>query len=164
MILDPYSFFFGRDLLQQHIEELSLDTEDHIKWLCCLEEFPFSLNTHYLSEYQSKFLAHYRAARQSYDKSNLHTTINGYSPNAPQLHRNGTYTTPQPTGVGKVLAGLVEINMPGVKPEDLFKLLSPDPMEPALLIMADVRAYFQGRQFITHTKAKFTHLNCFLNH
>jgi hypothetical protein len=49
-----------------------------------------------------------------------------------------------PSGVSKVLAGLVDIGMVGVQPEDLPKLLPSDEMEPALDIMADVRSYFQG--------------------
>lgn len=49
-----------------------------------------------------------------------------------------------PTGIAKVLAGLAEMGINGVKPEDLPKLLPADKMEPALAIMADVRAYFQG--------------------
>ena len=49
-----------------------------------------------------------------------------------------------PTGVGKVLAGLAEMGLTQVKAEDIPKLLPPDKMEPALHIMSDVRAYFQG--------------------
>ena len=138
-------------------------TEDRIKWLCSLEEYPFSLNTHYLSDYQSNFLSHYRAARQKYDQSNLLTTVNAYSPDSvSQVHHSGRGGY-MPTGVGKVLAGLLEINMSGVKPEDLLKLLPPDPMDPALIIMADVRAYFQGRRFVMCTKTDYTHINTFLN-
>lgn len=131
-------------------------TEDRIKWLCCLEEYPFTLNTHYLSDYQSKFLAHYRAARQKYDESNLLTTVNAYSPDVAQVYNSGRgYNASQPTGVGKVLAGLLEIKMSGVKPEDLLKLLPPDPMDPALVIMADVRAYFQGKRVCQAYKGRF---------
>jgi hypothetical protein len=165
-MLDLHLFSYSprRTLLQQRIRELCVATEDRIKWLCCLEEYPFTLNTHYLSDYQSKFLAHYRAARQKYDESNLLNTITAYSPDVTQIHTSkGTYIPP-PTGVGKVLAGLLEIRMSGVKPEDLLKLLPPDPMDPALVIMADVRAYFQGKWFVIHKKAVFTHINSFLNH
>ena len=52
----------------------------------------------------------------------------------------------EPTGIAKVLAGLAEIGMMGVKADDLPKLLPPDRMAPALEIMADVQAYFQGIQ------------------
>ena len=55
---------------------------------------------------------------------------------------------PAQTGMAKVLAGLAELGVVGVKPEDIPKLLPPDRMEPALVIMADVRAYFQGSYFV----------------
>ncbi|KJA28733.1 hypothetical protein HYPSUDRAFT_61585 [Hypholoma sublateritium FD-334 SS-4] len=45
--------------------------------------------------------------------------------------------------VKKVLSGLAEMGMEGVTEGDLPKLLPADGMEPALAIMADVRAYFQ---------------------
>ena len=48
------------------------------------------------------------------------------------------------TGITKVLTGLAEIGMSGIEPEQLPRLLPPDRMEPALVIMAEVRAYFQG--------------------
>jgi hypothetical protein len=58
--------------------------------------------------------------------------------------RKSGHPEPSLTGMAKVLAGLAEIGIHGVKPEDLAKLIPPDAMEPALNIMADVRAYFQG--------------------
>lgn len=42
------------------------------------------------------------------------------------------------------MAALVEMGITGIKPEDLFKILPTDQMAPAIDIMADVRAYFQG--------------------
>jgi len=167
MVENLHLFLYSpcRTLLQQRIGELCMATEDRIKWLCSLEEYPFSLNTHYLSDYQSKFLAHYRAARQKYDQSNLLATVNAYSPDSMfQLHSSGkgTYVAASPTGVGKVLAGLLEIKMSGVKPEDLLKLLPSDPIDPALIIMADVRAYFQGKRFVMCTKVDYTDINFFL--
>ena len=59
--------------------------------------------------------------------------------------RQAELTEPtEPTGVRKVLAGLREMGLTQVKAEDIAKLLPPDKMEPALHIMSDVRAYFQG--------------------
>lgn len=123
-------------------------TEERIIWLIKLEELPFSLNTHYLSDYRSKFLSHYRAAREKYECKNVIDAIKSYNEQSQQpvtftTNRNGS-VVPPPTGIGKVLAGLAEIGMSGVNAHDLAKLLPPDPMEPALNIMADVRAYFQG--------------------
>ena len=47
-------------------------------------------------------------------------------------------------GLAKVLTGLAEMGLAGIKPEDIPKLFPPDRMEPAIHIMSDVRAYFQG--------------------
>ncbi|KIM36795.1 hypothetical protein M413DRAFT_448928 [Hebeloma cylindrosporum] len=144
---------FGQGLLEQrvksivhhHLKQCLERAEERIAWLLGLEDLPFSLNTHYLSDYKSKFLAHYRAARQYYGQPTLVKAIQGYG-------KNQTSQTPdswgqpqpnEPTGIAKVLAGLAEIGMTGVKAEDLPKLLPPDRMAPALEIMSDVRAYFQ---------------------
>ena len=42
------------------------------------------------------------------------------------------------------MSGLSDIGINGVTPADLAKLLPPDRFSPALEIMAEVRAYFQG--------------------
>ena len=55
------------------------------------------------------------------------------------------------TGMAKVLVGLTELGVVGVKPEFIPKLLPPDRMEPALVIMADVRAHFQGSYIHFHS-------------
>lgn len=46
----------------------------------------------------------------------------------------------------QVMAGLPQIGITGTQPVDLAKLAPLDPMEPALNIMAGVRAYFQGSE------------------
>lgn len=126
--------------------------EERINWLVELENRPFSLNTHYLADYKDKFLAYYRGAREKDRNVDLMRAIETYTPpaNSSSYSRNGTQA-PAPTGIAKVLAGLVEIGIIGIKPEDLAKLIAPDGMEPALVIMADVRAYFQGELGIPET-------------
>jgi hypothetical protein len=49
-----------------------------------------------------------------------------------------------PKGIAQVLSGLAAIGLNSVTADDLVKLLPPDRIDPALNIMADVRAYFQG--------------------
>lgn len=112
--------------------------EDRVAWLLSLEDRSFSLNTHYLADYRDKFLAYYKGARDWDRNVNLKTAIQTYT----------TARTPAQTGIAKVLAGLAEIGVHSVKPEDLAKLTPPDAKEPALVIMADVRAYFQGTSFL----------------
>jgi hypothetical protein len=104
------------------------------------------LNTHYLSDYRSKFLSHYRASREYYEQAKLIKAIQSYGKNQTSKMTDSRPGPIEPTGIAKVLAGLAEIGMMGVKADDLPKLLPPDRMAPALEIMADVRAYFQGIQ------------------
>jgi hypothetical protein len=51
-------------------------------------------------------------------------------------------------GVSEVLSGLTEMGFNGVQANDLAKLLRLDSMESAIEIMADVRAYFQGKLYL----------------
>ncbi|KAF8152891.1 P-loop containing nucleoside triphosphate hydrolase protein [Pholiota molesta] len=169
-----------RSILKQHFGNCLLRAEERVKWLLRLEDVPFSLNTHYLSNYTSQFLAHYKGAREAYLNTTANATIGTqaaspapfqWTPNSfpgvkksaqesfaspnqltfeaqnPQKSAFGTPTAPNQTqahpALSKVLSGLAELGLTGVKAEDLPKLLPPDPMEPALVIMADVRAYFQ---------------------
>ncbi|KAF9036367.1 hypothetical protein BJ165DRAFT_1533196 [Panaeolus papilionaceus] len=112
-----------------------------------MENKPFSLNTHYLEDYKNKFLTHYRAARQKYQQSNLLTQIQMLqnmrsTPALAQETRKiatnkraesdprAVTAPPQPTGLEKVLIGLAEMGMHGMKPEDLLRLVPPDAMDP----------------------------------
>lgn len=125
---------------------------ERIDWLLALEDQPFTLNDHYLADYKSKFLSYYKGARQKDQNQALLRTIENFGrSSAPRpLHAGlvgesvSETRNPPPTGIAKVLTGLAEIGMIGIKPEDVPKLLPQDAMEPALIIMADVRAYFQG--------------------
>ncbi|KAG6825067.1 hypothetical protein H0H92_004951 [Tricholoma furcatifolium] len=126
-------------LFQDHLKKCLERAEERIDWLVKLEDRPFTLNTHYLIDYKEKFLAHFRSAREKDRNPRLMSAIEEYRP-TPLLRGS---SSPAPSGVAKVLASLVEMGITGVKPESLVKLIEPDGMEPALHIMADVRAYFQ---------------------
>jgi len=126
--------------------------EARVDWLLHLESSPFSLNTHYLSDYRSKFLAYYKAEREKDERSDLVTLINAYnSANVETQPPGNQNSLGQPVGIAKVLAALSEIGVSGIKAEDLANLLPPDRMAPALEIMANVRAYFQGQNIFPIT-------------
>jgi hypothetical protein len=93
-----------------------------------------------LSDYKDKFLAHYKGHREKYERSDIMGAIQSYNSNASVVY----LSTSQPAGIAKIMAGLAEIGMSGIKPEELPRLFPSDSMEPALMIMAEVRAYFQG--------------------
>ncbi|KAG6824354.1 hypothetical protein H0H92_007116 [Tricholoma furcatifolium] len=131
-------------LFQDHLNKCLERAEERIDWLVKLEDLPFTLNTHYLTDYKEKFLAHFRSAREKDRNPKLMDAIEEYSPTPSFVfYHPRAASPPAPSGIAKVLASLVEMGITGVKPEALAKLIEPDGMEPALHIMADVRAYFQ---------------------
>jgi hypothetical protein len=126
-------------------------TQGHLAWIYTLEDRPFSLHTHYLADYKDKSLAYYKGACGQDHYTELMSAIQAYSsPSSTHNRRAGklTFQELSPTAISKILGGLMEIGIHGVKPEDLAKLIPPDGMEPALVIMVDVQAYFQGIIFI----------------
>lgn len=125
-------------LIQDHIKKCMERAEERIEWLLALEDQPFTLNTHYLADYRDKFLAYYKGAREKDYNATLTSAIEAYGPPASK-----GLSTQSPIGIDRIMKGMTELGMYGVKPEDLMKLIPPDAMEPALGIMADVRAYFQ---------------------
>jgi hypothetical protein len=134
------------------VNECLQRAEERIDWQLKLEERPFTLNSHYFSDYKDKFFAYYKGSRRKDEEGSLMKLINDFNNPKPvpieRSFNNRGYPTEvaptPPTGVGKVLAGLAEMGLTQLKAEDIPKLLPPDKMEPALHIMSDVRAYFQG--------------------
>jgi hypothetical protein len=134
---------FSRLVLTDHIKKRCERTMEQVVWLTRLEAKPFTLNEHYHCDYRDKFMAHYKGWRQNDRNSTLMTSIrnHGKPPMFP-VSRGST-----PTGIDKIISGYTEVGVHGIKPADIPKILPSDPMEPALIIMADVRAYFQGLLF-----------------
>ncbi|PBK85318.1 hypothetical protein ARMGADRAFT_1055445 [Armillaria gallica] len=127
---------FGQNILEQrvrvsvqeHLKKQLEQTEARIDWLVKLEARPYTLNTHYLSDYTEKFLAYYKRERGKQEHGGL----------ASELESTCDFST-----VNSILSGLSAIGIHGVEGADLAKLLPADSMEASLKIMADVRAYFQ---------------------
>ena len=126
--------------MTEHMKKCGVRTKEKIQWLMEIEKRAYTLNTHYYSDYKDKYLSFYRGCRQK-DKQFM-SNLKGYKP-----HERTTYN-PSPTsfqaGMAQILTALPQVGITGTNAVDLAKLLPPDPMEPALNIMAGVRAYFQG--------------------
>ncbi|KAH8110473.1 P-loop containing nucleoside triphosphate hydrolase protein [Phellopilus nigrolimitatus] len=113
-------------------------TKEHLRWLINLERRPFTLNSQYLEDYKDRFLAYYKGCWQKEMNSDVMGQIQAFSDTtAPTTG----YTPVNP--LEEVLANLNKLRFRGVAAHDLPKLLPKDPLEPALEIMATVRAYFQ---------------------
>jgi hypothetical protein len=126
-------------IVNEHLDNAAKQAKEKIDWLLELEKAPTTLNVHYYSDYKAKFLGYYKGCR---DQGELTTKLQNYR--APtNIHTNPAHGQTFQQAIHKAIAGLSEAGL-SVQPSDISKLLPVDPMEPALLIMAGVRAYFQG--------------------
>ncbi|KAJ7328443.1 hypothetical protein DFH08DRAFT_967565 [Mycena albidolilacea] len=136
---------FGQGSLEQRVTILVQDYMKQradtaqaliLKLIALKEDGPLMLNEHYLADYKTKFLSDYKSTREK--------AQNPVLANAIEDHRLVSSPAAYPD-IAQVLAGLAAVGLNGIDAEDLVKLLPPDRMDPALNIMADVRAYFQER-------------------
>lgn len=127
-----------RVVLAEHMKTCADRTKAQLDWLLQIESRPYTLNTHYFADYKAKFLAFYRGSRESGTRGDLIQSLNSFDPNS------GGEENPFDENMKRIMAALPQIGITGTQAIDLAKLLSTDPMDPALAIMAGVRAYFQG--------------------
>ena len=103
-----------------------------------IEELPFTQNEDYFLNYKTKLLGRYRTLlRESRGQKGLVESLDGYQPDRAV---NNVFWSE----INVILSKLAAQGITGVQASDLAKLLPGDPMDPALEIMAEVRAYFQG--------------------
>ncbi|KAH6910213.1 P-loop containing nucleoside triphosphate hydrolase protein [Coprinopsis sp. MPI-PUGE-AT-0042] len=132
-----------RAIVQKHLNECFARTEGKIQWLLTLESRPFTLNEHYLSDYKDKFMSFYKGAREKEIRGSISAQIEAFNRGADNQHSYQDQNEIELGPVAQVLCGLAAMGMQGSKAEDIFKMLPRDKMEPAIDIMAHVRAYFQ---------------------
>ncbi|KAL0945228.1 hypothetical protein HGRIS_000741 [Hohenbuehelia grisea] len=118
-------------IIQNHLQQCRETTDARIDHLLQLEARPYTLNNHYLADYKEKYLAYYKGSRFEDSNPGFMQKISEY------LAGHGT-----PETVDKVMSGLTNMGLSSVSADQIPKLLGSDPMDPALHIMAEVRAYF----------------------
>ena len=116
------------------------NTLHKLKWFLELEKQPRTLNEHYYSDYRDKFIAYYRGGRRHKTKD-LANRLRKFD----SSRSNSVLDTTFVENTTAILNGLRNIGLPNVKAVDLPRLFASDPYEPAINIMATVRAYFQGK-------------------
>jgi hypothetical protein len=123
-------------IVVEHIRNCAALAHERIRWLLSLEDTPFTLNQHYYGDYQDKFHRHYKsvfdATHAEGAGAEFHTFKQG---DADEDRRNA---------MANILSGLNTFGLSNVSPADLAKLLPPNHQAPALNVMAEVRAYYQG--------------------
>ena len=100
-----------------------------------MEKSPFTRNEHYLADYREKFLTHYKALRRK-DSNSFVTQLDAHG-------QSGGDDAFKQT-LNAAMSSIQSLGFHNFKPEDIPRLLPADPYEPAIEIMADVRAYVQG--------------------
>jgi hypothetical protein len=129
----------ARKLLRDRIRAM----DEKIESLCLSEDTPFTQNDHYFFSFRSKLLARYKSIHnQALGQSNIAGTLQSHNP---QSWANTGLNQYQWQYINNVITNLTSLGIHGVVAADLVKLLPDNDMSPALDIMAEVRAYFQGQ-------------------
>lgn len=117
--------------MKGHIEKCADAAAQHIDSLLEEEKEPFTMNEHYFSDYRSKFLTFYRDARRSAKSQFIRNLEN---------RDDGDMMA----AMSEAVTSLTRMGLEQANASILANVLPSDPMDPAIEIMADVRAYFQG--------------------
>ena len=114
-----------------HIQKCADTAAQQIGLLLVDEHEPFTSNVHYYTEYRKKFLDHYKRERLMLTN--------------PIMRNFDPETSKMKNVLNEAISALTKLGL-SVDSSSLAALLPPDPMETGIEIMADVRAYFQGRE------------------
>ncbi|KIO22289.1 hypothetical protein M407DRAFT_28165 [Tulasnella calospora MUT 4182] len=120
------------NVVKEQFNRREITTKGKIESICRGEDRPCTQNEDYFFHYRSKLLVKYKAV---YKRSKGHGSIFGLSSEDPHNVRRL---------VNEAIAALARLNIHGLKPDDLVKLFPENKMDPALEIVSEARAYFQG--------------------
>jgi len=123
---------------------------ERISFLMKTEKLPLTRNYHYYADSRSKFLSYYKGLLDPRKNNNFLQKLQDM-----RLDVTGKASIQEP--LNRILSGFVEIGFGKVEAVSLIRLQDPDPMDEAIEIMADVRAYFQGMRDII--SGRFLHLD-----
>jgi hypothetical protein len=95
------------------------------------QEEPMTSNEHYLEDYKSKYMTRYKAMRRSH----------GQHADQIQLFMQGGFQGSEI--LHDTIQNLRAMGLPGSE-DALLRLFPPNPIDNAIQIMAECRAYYQG--------------------
>ncbi|KAG2148928.1 P-loop containing nucleoside triphosphate hydrolase protein [Suillus clintonianus] len=121
------------NLIRVQVDICKARAKEAVKTALNLETTPYyTQNTHYLQTLQEKWLAYYKVAR--------HLDRSPYEAPRRILNPNHYY---EESLESRALRALAEAGYVGLTVANLSRLLPPEPYEKELIVMADVRAYYQ---------------------
>jgi hypothetical protein len=125
-----------RRVVDAHISARAKETVERIDFLMKLETQPYTRNNHYFTDSRNKFYSFYKGLLDPGKNNNFLQNLEDMKQKKNLVAFQGS--------LSKTLSGLAEMGFSNVDSTSLTRLQEPDPMEAAIEIMADVRAYFQG--------------------
>ena len=117
---------------------------NRIKFLLKIEMEPSTRNTNYFKDYHRKFLSFYKGL--FHEDSNDHFVE--------RAQGRGNQSTEFIRALDIIMSNLPKIGFHHVTPLELGVLQASEESDEALRIMADVRAYFQGRSLFVSSLIK----------
>jgi hypothetical protein len=159
------------NLIRIQVEACKAHAQEAVKIALDLETTPhYTQNTHYLQTLQEKWLAYYKKVRVNSSRYKAHQYEGAegspeasggeeeYSgpresvsyaiprasiPYAIPPRASHPYSSMEESPDVKALRALAAAGYPNLRVQDLARLLPPDPYEEELIVMADVRAFYQ---------------------
>jgi len=126
-----------RRVIDAHVSARAKEAIERIDFLMKMETQPYTRNNHYFADSRSKFYSYYKGLLDPGKNNN-------FLQNLEDMRQDGIPKSSFQESLSKTLSGLAEMGFSNIESISLTRLQEPDPMEVAIEIMADVRAYFQG--------------------
>jgi hypothetical protein len=118
-----------------HLDQCSKETSKHIKFFLKVEREPSTRNTNYFKDYRRKFLSFYSGIFHEDSNDHFIERVQKRSFQSQEFSR----------ALETIMLNLPKIGFHNVKSLELVALQASEDSDDALKIMADVRAYFQGK-------------------
>ncbi|KIO31584.1 hypothetical protein M407DRAFT_67645 [Tulasnella calospora MUT 4182] len=135
-------------ITSEQISKCATTTKGKIDGLVRGECEPYTQNDEYFLAYKTRLLTRYKIIHQELQgKTNLVTALKAYNPN----NSSSTGNSSQWTYLNNAISNLSSFGIQ-IKAEDFVMLLPQHDLTPALDIMAEVRAYFQGELYLAYKR------------
>lgn len=139
----------SRNIVSDRISQSLESATTTIRFLYQLEkDQTFTLNDHYLSDYKEKFKAYYSAARKEHRSGKESSFLSGLAKgmnDSVYPSKNTIHRTPFAENLCTVISKLAEMGA-SISPLELAKIIETDSSIESLEVMAEVRAYYQGKR------------------
>jgi hypothetical protein len=123
-------------IVAEHIQTCAAAARSYIRWLLSLEDPLFTINLDNWANYRDQFYHYYKSVYNTTHTGGLGAIFHAFDlESATQEFQDS---------MNGILRGLNTFGLSNLAPVDLAKLVPPSDQEPALKVMAEVRAYYQG--------------------